>query len=67
MGDVQEQLDLLKAQLAAQTTLQREASVKAEMSHHKSPQIKVGILPFVSLFILTYLLSSCTLVTRERK
>ena len=41
MAGVQDQLDVLKAQLKAQLLLQREAAVKAETSRHKSPQIKV--------------------------
>ena len=54
MATVQEQLDLLKAQYAAQKLLQREALVKAEITKHKSPQIKVsfGLLLFLYFFTM---------------
>ena len=52
MAGVQDQLDVLKAQLKAQLLLQREAAVKAETNRHKSPQIKV--YSWVSSYSITF-------------
>ena len=41
MAQMQLQFDLLKAQVAAQKTLAREAAIKAEVGRHRTPQIKV--------------------------
>ena len=38
------QMELMKVQIAAQKTLNRDAAIKAEVARHKNPQIKVEFL-----------------------
>ena len=51
---LQAQFQLLKAQMAAQKSLQRDAAIKAELGHHKTPQIKVEFLYFFLGFLFFF-------------
>ena len=46
------QMALMKVQMAAQKTLQRDSAIKAEVSRHQVPQIKVVFDSFVFDFCL---------------
>ena len=46
------QVELMKAQMAAQKTMMRDANIRAEVGRHKSPQIKVDFLKI--LFSISY-------------
>ena len=52
MAQLAAQVELMKAQMAAQKTMMRDANIRAEVGRHKSPQIKVDYL--TSIFYLLF-------------
>ena len=50
MAAAKEQMELIKAQMAAMKVLQRDSAVKTAVARHKSPQIKVNLLYFIFPF-----------------